>query len=240
MTSSSPDPAPQSSAVAARPPRFWRHVLVGFLTLAPLWVTWLVFDFAFGLLARSGEPLLRAVARALQPWSPLASEWLLTSFVQTALAVLTTLTGLYLVGLATSFVLGRRLIAWFERLITRLPLVQTIYNATKRFLQTLSKPPVGQQQRVVLISFPSPEMKTVGFVTKTFQDPDTGRQLVAVYVPTAPNPTSGYIEIVPLDDVVPTGWSMEEAMAFVITGGTTAPDVLRFERPHPPPEGSAP
>lgn len=230
MTASPPDPAAAPPAAPARP-RFWRHVLVGFLTLAPLWVTWLVFDFVLGVLARSGEPLLNAIARALQPWSPLVSRWLLTSFVQTGLAVLITLGGLYLVGLATSFVLGRRLIAWVEAVFTRLPLVQTVYNATKRFLQTLSKPPVGGQQRAVLIAFPSPEMRTVGFITKTFVDPDSGRTLAAVYVPTAPNPTSGYIEIVPLEDVVPTDWSIEQAMAFVLTGGTSAPDSLRFERP---------
>lgn len=223
------EPADHIPPAKAR--HFWRHVLVGFLTVAPLWVTWLAFDFVLGLLARSGEPLLRAIAGALRPASPLAAKWLLTPFFQSALAVLITLAALYLVGLATSFVLGRRLIAWLESLFTRLPLVQTIYNATKRFLQTLSKPPASGQQRVVLISFPSPEMKAVGFITKTFRDPDSGRELAAVYVPTAPNPTSGYIEIVPLDDVVPTDWSMEQAMTFVVTGGTSAPDSLRFNGP---------
>ena len=65
-------------------------------------------------------------------------------------------------------------------------------------------------------------------MTRVMRDPDTGRQLAAVYVPTSPNPTSGYIEIVPLDDVVQTDWSVEEAMAFVMTGGTNGPDELPF------------
>jgi uncharacterized membrane protein len=115
-----------------------------------------------------------------------------------------------------------------------LPLVQNIYGATKRFLDTLRRPPMAGQ-RVVLIAFPSPEMKAVGFVTKVMTDPDTGRQLAAVYVPTAPNPTSGYIEVLPVEDLVPTDWSVEEAMAFVMTGGTNAPDRLRFAKP--PQEG---
>jgi uncharacterized membrane protein len=83
-------------------------------------------------------------------------------------------------------------------------------------------------QRVVLISFPSPEMKAVGFVTKVMTDPATERELAAVYVPTSPNPTSGYIEIVPMDEVVQTDWSIEEAMTFVMTGGTNAPDRVNF------------
>ena len=74
-------------------------------------------------------------------------------------------------------------------------------------------------------------MKAIGFVTRVLAIQSTGRQLAAVYVPTSPNPTSGYIEIVPLEDVVQTNWSMEEAMAFVVTGGTTAPDELPFSNP---------
>jgi len=147
--------------------------------------------------------------------------------VQYVLAAMFTLAGLYAVGLFTSWVLGRRLITWMESLLGRLPVVQTIYGATKRFLESVQKPPVSGQ-RVVLIAFPSPEMKAVGFVTKVMTDPDTGRELAAVYVPTSPNPTSGYIEIVPLDEVTPTDWSLEEATAFVMTGGANAPDKLRF------------
>ena len=69
--------------------------------------------------------------------------------------------------------------------------MQTIYGATKRFLQSLLQPPVGGQ-RVVLISFPTAEMKTVGLVTKVIRDEVSGRDLAVVYVPTSPNPTSGY------------------------------------------------
>ena len=141
-----------------------------------------------------------------------------------------TLALLYGVGLLTALVLGRRLIAFMERQLERLPLVQSIYGATKRFLSGLQNPPVSTQ-RVVLIAFPSPEMKAVGLVTRVLRDPNTGCQLAAVYVPTSPNPTSGYIEIVPLEDVVQTDWSVEEAMAFVMTGGTNAPDELPFSNP---------
>ena len=71
-------------------------------------------------------------------------------------------------------------------------------------------------------------MKAVGFVTKILHDTDTRRELAAVYVPTSPNPTSGYIEIVPLDEVVQTDWTIEEAMSFVMTCGANAPDQVRY------------
>ncbi len=238
MSSQYPDPAPDPSPDPASDPapsasgvtRFWRHILIGFFTVAPLWVTWLVFDFLFSQLAQTGAPFLRGAARGLRPFSGILADWLINPDLQYVLAVLLTLVGLYAVGLLTSMVLGRRLIALVERLLDRLPLVQTIYGATKRFLQSMQKPPVSGQ-RVVLISFPSPEMKAVGFVTKVMTDTVSGRQLAAVYVPTSPNPTSGYIEIVAVEDVVWTDWSVEEAMTFVMTGGTNAPDRVRFTNP---------
>ena len=219
-----------SAAPTRRKPHLFRYLLIGFLTVAPLWVTWLVFDFLFGLLAHAGAPFIKALARLLRPLSDTLAAWLLDSDVQYALAALFTLVLLYLIGFFASFVIGKKLIATVEHWVSRLPLVQTIYGATKRFLQTVSKPPV-QGQRVVLISFPSPEMKALGLITKVMTDADSGQELAVVYVPTSPNPTSGYIEILPLADVVITNWTMEEAMSFVMTGGTNAPDSVRFNNP---------
>ncbi len=218
-------PLPDSNAGGG--PHFGRYILIGFFTVAPLWVTWLVFDFLLGILASAGRPLLRAAAGLVAPVSHTLAGWLLHSSFKQAVAVLLTLAALYGIGLLASLVFGRKLIDAAESLLARLPLVQTIYGATKGFLHTLRKPP-ARGQRVVLISFPTPEMKTVGFVTKILRDSDSGRELAAVYVPTAPNPTSGYIEIVPLDQVVQTDWTLEEAMSFVMTGGANAPDTVRY------------
>ena len=101
------------------------------------------------------------------------ADRLLNPFVQYVLAALLTLAILYGVGLLTAHVLGRRLLEFLERQLERVPLVQSIYGATKRFLNSLQKPPVSTQ-RVVLIAFPSPEMKAIGFVTRVLCDPSTG------------------------------------------------------------------
>jgi uncharacterized membrane protein len=221
------DQSEPESATAGQGRHVGRTILIGFFTVAPLWVTWLVFDFLLGILASLGAPLLRATARMVMPFSATLANWLLDTDLQKLVAVLLTLGALYGIGLLASLMLGRKLIGVMESLMARLPLVQTIYGGTKRFLQTLRKPPVTGQ-RVVLISFPTPEMKAVGFVTKIMHDETSGRELAVVYVPTSPNPTSGYIEIVPLSDVVQTDWTIEEAMSFVMTGGTSAPDRIRF------------
>lgn len=215
-----------------------RYILIGFLTVTPLWVTWLVFDFLLNLLARIGDPLLKGVAHAVRPFSGTAASWLLDSNFQHAVAALLTIVSLYGIGLLASFVIGKKVIGIYENILARLPLAQTIYGATKRFLHTISKPPVTGQ-RVVLISFPSPEMKAVGFITKIMLDKNSGKKLAAVYVPTSPNPTSGYIEILPMEDVILTDWTTEEAMAFVVTGGTNAPESLNFFNKPKQPEPAA-
>jgi len=74
-------------------------------------------------------------------------------------------------------------------------------------------------------------MKAVGLVTRVMRDEHSGRELAAVYVPTTPNPTSGYLEIVPVDDITPTDWTVDQAMSFIISGGATAPDSVSFEAP---------
>lgn len=209
--------------------RFQRYFLVGLLTVAPLWVTWLVFDFLVQLLVRTGAPWVSQVSKAVRPLSVEVADWLLAPGFQSLVAVALVMGGLTLLGWLASRVVGRRLIGMIEGLIRRLPFVDTVYGSTRRLLSALSERPAGVQ-RVVLIPFPSSDMKVVGLVTRTLRDRDTGRMLAVVYVPTSPNPTSGYVEIVPLDQIVETEWTLDEAMRFVVTGGTSAPDYVAYEK----------
>lgn len=204
-----------------------RYLILGILTVAPLWVTWLVFNFIFTQLSRIGAPWVDTLARTVKVELPNAAEFLLQPTFQSALAAILTIVVLCLIGWFASNVIGQRIIHLLERLVLNVPLVAAIYGGTKRFLAAIKEKPAGVQ-RVVLISFPTSEMKAVGFVTRVIQDADTGEDLAAVYVPTSPNPTSGYIEIVPVRDTVPTDWTMDEAMSFVMTGGATSPDRIHF------------
>ena len=206
-----------------------RYLLVGVLTVAPLWVTWLVFNFIFTRLSRIGEPWVVGLARAMRRDWPTVSELLLQSGFQSALAVAITLIILYCIGWVATRVIGQRIIHWLESLVQNIPMVAAIYGGTKRFLAVIKEKP-GKVQRVVLIRFPSPEMRAVGLVTRVIRDADSGEELAVVYVPTSPNPTSGYIEIVPISDVISTDWTIDEAMSFVVTGGANSPDVVRFGR----------
>lgn len=212
-----------------------RYLLIGLLTAAPLWVTWLVFDFIFTQLSKLGTPWVLALSRGMRRNYSAFADFLLLPQFQSLLGVVFTLVVLYSLGWLASQVIGQRIIGRLERLVQNIPLVAAIYGGTKRFLAVIKEKPTGVQ-RVVLISFPSPDMKAVGFVTRVIRDEATGEELAAVYVPTSPNPTSGYIEIVPLSQVVSTDWSMDEAMSFVMTGGATSPERVRFRQPASKPD----
>ena len=149
--------------------------------------------------------------------------------MQTAFALLATLGVILLSGVMARRVVGQRVLRWFESLIQRIPLANTIYGSARQLLDILQTKPDGTQ-RVVLIDFPHTEMKSIGFVTRVLHEHGTGRELAAVYVPTTPNPTSGYLEIVPVEKITPTDWTVDQAMAFIISGGAKAPDTLRFYR----------
>jgi uncharacterized membrane protein len=204
-----------------------RYIIIGVITAAPLAITWIIIDFLFGQLSRIGRPWVRTIARAVAPEQPLLAAWLQNETFLSILAAITILAALWALGWMTTRVVGRRLIGVFEALIGMIPFVDKIYQATKRFLTVAGSSPDGER-RVVLINFPSPEMKTIGLITRVLRDKETGEELAAVYVPTSPNPTSGYTEIVPMRGVTFTDWTFDQAMSFVVTGGSNSPETISY------------
>ena len=224
-------PAPSSpTPVGPAPgPRFQRLFLTGLLTLLPIWLTWVVVKFVFVLLSDTSRPLIGPLLHNLAAGN-VALAWLDDPWVQTAIALLATLGVILLSGVMARRVLGQRLLRWFEALVGRIPLASTIYGSARKLLDILQTQPDGTQ-RVVLIDFPHTEMKSVGFVTRILREQGTGRELAAVYVPTTPNPTSGYLEVVPVEKLTPTDWTVDQAMSFIISGGAVSPDTIPFSRP---------
>lgn len=204
-----------------------RYILSGLLTIIPLWVTWLLFEFIFHRLSEFGRPWVRVLAANIRQDTPVIARLLLEPWFQNVLAVVLVLLALYLLGLMVSRVVGRRVLNAFESLVDRLPGVQKIYGSVKQLVTVLQQKPTDVQ-RVVLIDFPSADLKAVGLVTRTLVDAETGDKLAAVYVPTTPNPTSGYLEIVPIERITSTDWTVDEAMNFLISGGAVGPDTINY------------
>ena len=131
----------------------------------------------------------------------------------------------YLAGVIGANVIGKRIIRRSELFFAAIPMVRSIYNTFKQVLESVILPTKGGFKEVVLVEFPRLGMRTVGFVTNRVKD-NAGRDYVNVYIPTTPNPTSGYLEIIPADEVTPTGWSVEDAVKIIVSGGMISPPVI--------------
>lgn len=217
-----------------RKPTLQRLFLTGLLTLLPIWLTWVVVKFVFVLLSDISRPLIGPGLQGIAAGEP-SLAWLAQPWVQNAIALLATLGVILLSGVMARRVFGQRVLRWVESLIRRVPFANIIYSSARQLLDILQTKPDGTQ-RVVLVDFPHTEMKSIGFVTRVLKEQGTGRELAAVYVPTTPNPTSGYLEIVPVEKITPTDWTVDQAMSFIISGGAVSPETIPFT---PPPAAGA-
>ena len=193
--------------------RVRRYFLTGVLVLVPLAATLLIFKWLFDAIDGILEPAVEAIFGR-----PIAG----IGFV--AIIVL-----IFLAGLFASNVIGKKVIQRGESLLEDLPMIREIYVTLKQILQSVILPNKGGFREVVLVEFPRPGMKTIGFVTNRIKDME-GKKLVNVYIPTTPNPTSGYLEIIPEEDVVKIDMSIDDALKMVLSGGMVSPEVIDGRR----------
>jgi uncharacterized membrane protein len=203
-----------------------RNILAGIITVGPLIVTYLIFSFVLGLLAGVGLPLVKLFAFIFP------GDWVNQPWIQYSVSVVLTLVLLYVVGRITSEVVGHQAFRLFEAFLQRLPFVAKVYNSVRQLLDSMMSK--GEtSQRVVLVDFPIAGHKSIGFLTRTFNDSTTGRALAAVLLPNAINPTSAFLQVLPLEAITETDLTMEQAMSMLMTGGAVGPDTLRFTSPTP-------
>ncbi|MGO9339346.1 MAG: DUF502 domain-containing protein [Terracidiphilus sp.] len=206
-----------------------RNILAGIITTGPLLITYLIFSFLLGILAKVGLPLVWLLA-AIFP-----GDWIHESWVQFLLAVVLTLGFLYVVGRVTSQVVGRQALRIFERSLARLPFVAKIYSSVRKLIDSMMAKD-DTAQRVVLVEFPMPGQRALGFLTRTLIDSASGQVLAAVLLPNAINPMSGLLQIMPVERVQETNLTMEQAMSMLMTGGAVGPEEILFTRPVSPVE----
>lgn len=208
----------------------WVQILtIGALALAPLgltvWIIWLLVQ----LFAFIGSLISRPVMDWLASRAPVVENLLERPVAMGAIELIVALGLLTLVGFFAGGVVGRLFGGIVENFMTKIPIASMVYSSAQQLIKSFQSPS-SAANKVVLIEFPSEHMKTVGLVTRQFADSVTGEELAVVYVPTSPNPTSGYVEIVPVDRLVWLDWTTSEAIQFIVSAGVTAPEKIRFRR----------
>ncbi len=178
----------------------------GLFIVIPLGITLFIlkflFSFADGILGTYLDSLFTAISHH-QTHFP-------------GLGVLTSMLIIYLVGLLATNVMGNHLIKWGDELLSRIPLVKYIYTSSKQLTNVL-KDGKTPYRRAVFVEWPRPGIRAIGFVTAEVVR--NGERLVVVYVPTMPNPTSGFALFFHENEVMESGMGVEEAVKFVVSGG---------------------
>ena len=192
-----------------------RYLVAGLLVWIPLGVTILILKVLISLMDRS----LLLIPQQYRP-----EEWL--GFSVPGLGLILTLLVLLVTGLLAANIVGRSMVSLWESLLDRIPVVRSVYSAAKNFTEIVFSDSGQSFKKVLLIEYPRKGIYSLAFQTATNLGEVQGRmgeQMVCTFVPTTPNPTSGYIIIVPKKDIIELDMEIDEALKMIISLGVVVP-----------------
>ena len=195
--------------------RLRRYLVAGILVWVPLGVTLLLINFLVGFMDRT----LGLIPLAYRPET-------LLGFQIPGLGVILTIIILIVTGVLVANIVGRSVIGGWESLLERIPIVRSIYSASKNFTEIVFSDSGKAFKKVLLVEYPRKGIFTLTFQTATELGEvqgRTGEDLVCCFVPTTPNPTSGFIIIVPRADVIELDMTVDEAAKLVMSLGVVIP-----------------
>lgn len=204
-----------------------RYLIAGLLIWVPLGVTLLVLMWLVDVMDRT----LLLLPAAYRPEA-------LLGFSIPGLGILLTVVVLLLTGVIAANLFGRQLLAAWEALLSRIPLVRSLYSGVKQLMEMLFSPGGQSFRKVLLIEYPRAGLWTLAFqtgVTVGEAQHKTGQTVINVYVPTTPNPTSGFFIMVPQRDVVELEMSVDEGLKMLISMGSIVPPWRPAAAPVAPP-----
>lgn len=193
-----------------------RYLVAGLLVWVPLWVTVLIVKFLIDLM----DQTLVLLPEAAQPEHLLGFRIPGLGFVLTFVVVLVT-------GIIAANLFGRQLVRVWEGMLARIPLVRSIYSAVKQVMETVFSNTGQSFRRVALVEYPRKDVWTLAFVTGegiAEVQRRTGQDMVSVFVPTTPNPTSGFFLMLPRAQVIDLDMPVEVGLKLILSAGVVAPE----------------
>ncbi|MEL6949893.1 MAG: DUF502 domain-containing protein [Pseudomonadota bacterium] len=206
--------------------RIRRYLIAGLLIWIPIGITIVVFRVVLGQMNKSLGLLPREHVPAFV-------------FEIPYLGVILTFLLLLVTGLLTANIFGKTLVGWSEKLLQRIPLIRAVYSASKNFAEVVFSPSGDSFKQVLLIEYPRKGVWSLAFMTSNQLGEvqhRTGKDMICTFVPTTPNPTSGFIIMVPKEDAIALDMPVEEALKMIISLGVVVPD---WEPGKPLPEVAA-
>jgi uncharacterized membrane protein len=192
-----------------------RYLIAGLLVWLPIWATLVILKFLVDMM----DNTLRLIPVEYQPDR-------LLGFHIPGLGLLISLAILILTGMLVSNFIGAQLVAIGEYILAKIPLVRTIYSAVKKVLETLFKPSDQSFRKVLLVEYPRKGLWSIAFQTGNGSEELNNvlnTELISIFIPTTPNPTSGFLMLVPRSEVIELEMNIEDALKYVISLGVVQP-----------------
>jgi len=194
-----------------------------FITGLLIWVPLVITGWVLSLIVSTLDQSLRLLPEGMHPQS-------LVGFPIPGAGAVLTLAMILLTGLLAANFIGQKLVVWWEKLLARIPVVNSVYNSVKQVSDTLFSPNGNAFRKALLVRYPHQGSWTIAFQTGQPGGDIVNHldgEYVSVYVPTTPNPTSGFFLMMPVKDVVELDMTVDEALKYIISMGVVAP------QPHP-------
>lgn len=199
-------------------PAIRRHLIAGLIVIAPVtatgFVLWWIFQLLDGLLGRFLNPFLGAL---------IGRE----TIVVPGLGLLVLFLLLVVIGWIAERAIGSRIVRWWQGTLERIPLTRRIYSAANRIVRSVFGQEARPFQHVVLVEYPAPGRWAIGFLSASAPHVTQPHVTdgVSVFVPSAPNPTSGFLAVVPRTSVMEIDMSVDEAFTFILSAGAVRPEL---------------
>lgn len=194
--------------------RFRRDFVAGLVVVVPIGAAILILAWIFNSIDSILKPLVIAIWGRSIPGIGFAAALVL----------------IYLIGVITSNVIGKRILRYIEALLARVPVFRQFYIGIKQILESFSTPTKTGFMQVVLVEFPRKGMNAIGFVTNELHD-NSGEKLLSILIPTAPNPTTGFLQIVKEKEVMRTRISVDDAIKMIVSAGRMTSDEVAARFP---------
>ena len=185
---------------------FRSKLFAGLATLLPLYLTYVVIKFIFESLEKMSGPILKQFGLDIP-----------------GLGIILTIVLIYVLGLIVTNFLGKKIFNIGESVVKRVPIVNMIYTTLKQITDTFTKGTSDAFEGVVYIQYPRKGLWTMAFISGESKNKDD-IPYYHLFVPTTPNPTSGFFLMIPQADAIPTGMNVEEGLKTIISGGLLAPN----------------
>ena len=207
---------------------FRNRFIAGLFVVLPIYITYALLKWLYDLFYSNAlEPIMYGLRRlwGLDVTDAADPRWYLTLLLS-SVALLLVITVIYIAGMF----FRSRLHHFVNWILLNVPGVKTIYSAVSKVFDAISnsQQDANNFKRVVLVPFPHQGMKAPAFVTSECTDVTTGRVILCVYVPTTPVPTSGYMLLIPQEEVVDLNWDLEETLQAIVSGGITVPKKVSY------------